>query len=106
MGWARAELGLCVLSGAGLAVIAYASDGAGILRSAINALPWVLLWALLAWRSWRRLRRSQAQYAEFGPDASAPPDFWTSPRYGGLIGVTVLAIALVAALAPALLLRP
>jgi hypothetical protein len=106
--WAWAELGLAVLVGTGLAAreVVNAPEDAGIVGSAINALPWLLLCGLVAWGSWRRLRQCQAQCAELGPDASPSQDLWSAPRCGGLIGVALLVIALIVALAPALLVRP
>lgn len=105
--WAWAELGLAILVGTGLAAreVINAPEDAGIFGSAISALPNLLLCGLVAWGSWRRLREFQAQCAELGPDASPSRDLWTPPRYGGLIGVALIVIALIAALAPPLLLQ-
>jgi hypothetical protein len=106
--WAWAELGLAVLVGVGLAAreVILAPKNAGLVGPTISALPWLLVCGLVTWGSWRRLRQCQAQCAELGPDASPSPDLWGAPRYGGLIGVALLVIALVAGLAPALLVRP
>jgi hypothetical protein len=65
----------------------------------------ILLLGPICVTSWRRLRATQAQLAELGPDAAPSADLWTAPGAPGVVGVMVIVAAVAAALVPALLLR-
>lgn len=103
LAWFELALAALVLAGAVAIDLTRPRGSIGTVGVLMSVVLTIALFGSLCVASWKRLRETQTQLAELGPDAAPSADLWSAPGTPGVIGVMILVAAVAVAVIPALL---